>query len=438
MAAIGWKLTDGYNKSQIQIARDNNAHEIEIARSNAALSYMSVLQEIPNEHVPARQQALAIAAPVLPPTIAFQQAVQQLPDNTSALDILMSKYKEGADHYLVPVLEVPFHHLSRSTTRIARAPLNGDRESEAIWLLAYLQNRGYAKRLFDYLTMEYDNFYHRPVALLLYYDNYAAFLRSRSGEASREPNLNLRMRQELEVLLSNPEFPVEVKRAISFAAGVVFGKAYGSNDFFTRHTAQYFWHGIDVALGETPHSQSIDGYVYSDVIHGIELTSQSLRKAITELRPRELDADNIRLILYAYAVSSGIDRWAAPFLTPADAVSVVRFSLDWANTSRKRLELSMILGSLSGHTLFHNLLPDCISCPPNMSDDDIKERCESARQYSEMMIDWYKSHHADEWGIPKFFHDVVRAFPDLADEMDHEAWGVGRLGKSGDESACLS
>lgn len=78
-AVVGWVLTDRYNATQLDVARRRNVADVEIARINAALRYMEFLRNIPEENAVQRRQAVAIAAPVLPPELAFRIAIDQLP-----------------------------------------------------------------------------------------------------------------------------------------------------------------------------------------------------------------------------------------------------------------------------------------------------------------------------------------------------------------------
>ena len=47
IAFVGWMLTERYNETQLEVARQRNAAEVEVARINAALRYMEFIRSIP-------------------------------------------------------------------------------------------------------------------------------------------------------------------------------------------------------------------------------------------------------------------------------------------------------------------------------------------------------------------------------------------------------
>ena len=163
-------LTAGYNETQLEIARQRNEAEIEIARTNAALRFMEILHALPEGATSQRHQALAIAAPILPPGIAFRLALEQLPHDTDALDILIRKYQDTANEYLIAGLEVPFHELQQVISVVPSAVQPTDKEKHAKDLFQYLRTKGRAERLFDFiLSSEYENEDSRIIALLFYF-----------------------------------------------------------------------------------------------------------------------------------------------------------------------------------------------------------------------------------------------------------------------------
>jgi hypothetical protein len=449
VAAVGWFLTTRYNASQLEIASRRGAADVEIARINAALRYMEFLRNVPEENVAQRRQAVAIAAPALPPELAFRIAIDQLPDDPAALDALMSKYASEAYAYLAKHLEVPFSEIKRALDPIpekgpyAVQPTEAERRAGA--LLHYLRERGYSQQLFNFLTSEaYDNDGFRPTTLLLYFDEYRLSLRDDAGHAAQGAYERVRAVAEFQSYLRDESLSGEAKQAIAFGASIVFGYRFGyESDVFIREAAQRFWSGLDVARGATPKEGSLRAYLYGRAFHyygwdAADIASAGLRDAIRQLDAGKLDFDNIRLILFGYATAPTIARDPA-YLTPTDVVEVMRVALGWANTPEKRLSLSWELGSLSGDQLFMNMMPKSY---PEV--DDVKKitaemasaRCAAAKSYAEMLLKWYRDHYTVGWGIPKFLHEVVNEFPELEGRIDRKAWGLGGPWELGTSHGC--
>lgn len=455
VAVVGWVLTTRYNATQLKVAKERGAAEIKIAQTNAAMRYMELMLNIPEEDAIQRRQTIAIAAPVLPPDLGFQLAIDQLPDAPSALDILMAEYKSEAFTYLAKQLEVPFDHIKRALDPVPSAGPFAvqptELEDRAVALLRYLRERNYSPRLFSYLTSRnYTNDTFRLTALLLYFHEYRTSLQDDAGYVVQQAYERVRVEDEFRTNMRMQSLSSHVKQSIAFAASVVFGQKYErQSDIFIREAASRFWENVDVARGVTPVEGSLQGYLYERVFHyndppgtdqwyrrdAIELASASLRDAVGRLKFGELDIENVRLILYAYAASHIVagDR---VYLVPADVVEIMRLILDWANTPERRKQLSMELGSLSGHHLFLNMLPSSQAGSAATRADQNHARCESAKAFAELLLDWYGKHHTPDWFIPKFFHEVVNEFPDLENRVDREAWGLGDARSSESSRGC--
>jgi hypothetical protein len=440
VASVGWVLTTRYNASQLEIAAQRGAADIEIARINAALRYMEFLRNIPLENTAQRRQAVAIAAPALPPDLAFKIAVDELPDDPAALDVLMPKYGSEAYTYLTKQLELPFSEIHRvldprrDWPNAIGAMLPTAPELRASALLNYLRERGYSQNLFNYLTTEmYLNDEFRPITLLLYFDDYRQSLRVEAGHVTKGAYENVRAETEFQSWMRDDSISDDAKQAIAFGASTVFGDKHGSEpDIFIREAAQRFWGGHDVARGATPVEGSMRAYLYQTVFRyngrgAVDLASAGLRDAVSLLDPTQLDFDNVRLILYGYASSPTIARDPA-YLVPSDVVEVMRAILGWANTPERQQQLSWELGSLIGSHLFMNMMPSSYRQEGDaaMSVEEVGTRCTAARKYAEMLLDWYRDHYAKGWGIPKFYHEIANEFPDLETRIDREAWGLGK------------
>ena len=434
VASVGWSLTESYNSVQQDLATQRSESDVEIARINAAMRYMELVRDIPEGESVQRQQAISIAVPVLPPDLAFQLAINLLPDDPAALDVLVPKYENGAFPFLARHLEVPFGDLKLTLNPDRTAGLFAvqptDSESRADLLLRYLRQRSQSEHLFEYLISgNYPNESFRSIALLLYFVEYRASLNDDAGFSVQEEYRRIRVEEEFRSYMQRRSLSAHAKQAIAFAGALVFGYEYDLEcDVFFQEVASRYWVNLDVARGATPVEGSFQSHLYEHAFHenycrrdAIARTSASLRDTIRGLNIGQFSADRVRLLLYAYAASPTVGPELAPYLVPSDVVEVMRVVLNWANTPERRTEISMMLGSLSGHQLFLSMLPLSWTTIPDEDHAD----CEAARAFAEMLFDWYGQHHAPDWFIPKFFHEVVNEFPDLENQVYRKAWGLG-------------
>lgn len=457
VAVVGWVLTNRYNATQLEVATQRSQADVEVAQINAALRYMELLRNVPEENVAQRRQAVAIAAPILPPDLAFRLAVEQLPDDTTALDALMSKYNSRAYRHLSKHLEVPFRDLKQTLNPIPEAGPFAVKPSEserrANLLLRYLRERGYSQDLFQFLkSASYDNNEVRAIALLLYFNDYRQYLRKDVGYVAQEEYARIRVKEEVGALMSDRMLSPQAKQAIAFATSVVFGYQFERrSDNFIRQAAELFWEGLDVARGVIPGEGTLRSYIYEKVFHyndppgtdtwlsrdALGFASSSLRKSILRLDLGRLSLDNVRLLLYAYAESPTVGREPA-YLVPADVVEVTQYLLSWATTSERRKELSFEFGSLGGTHLFMNMLPNCHGdgCAPRLQPDEIRDRCAAAQRFGEMIIDWYGKHRAADWGPATIVDEIGNEFHGLNQRIDRKALGLGPPWKQETSRGC--
>jgi hypothetical protein len=455
VAVVGWVLTTRYNATQLDVATRRGAADIEIAQINAAMRYMELARNIPEGDASQRRQAIAIAAPVLPPNLAFRLAIDELPDDPATLDVLMRKYEDEAFPYLVRHLEVPFPQVHRALDPIpesgpyAKQPTDAERRASE--LLRYLRERGQSTSLFKNLVSNnYGNEQFRPIALLLYFEDYRSSLRDAAGYVVQQAYEKARVEDEFRSYMRDPSLSRRAKQAIAFAAAVVFGQQWDyQSDTFVREAAQRFWEGMDVGRGATPVEGSLEAYLFERVFHynkppgsddwlrgkAIAATSASLRDAVLKANLSNLSFGNVRLVLYGYASSPTVGRDPA-YLLPPDVVEVVRAILAWANTAERRKELAMELGSLSGHHVFLQMLPSSQPKQEFSKEEDDQRRCEAARAYANLLLDWYVKYHAPEWPPASFFHEVANEFPDLENRINRQAWGLGKAWPSESSRGC--
>lgn len=406
---------------------------------------MELVRNIPEADAGQRRQAVAIAAPALPPDLAFRLAIDQLPDDPATLDVLMSKYGGEAFPYLARHLEVPFPEVRRALDPIpesgpfAKQPTDGERRASG--LLRYLRERGRSTPLFKHLiSSNYSNEQLRPTALLLYFDDYRSSLRDAAGYVVRQAYERVRAEGEFRSYMRDPSLTNKAKQAIAFASAIVFGQQWQyHSDAFTREAALRFWEGMDVARGATPVEGSLPAYLFERVFHynnppgtadwfrgeATALASASLRDAILRSSLSGLDFDGVWLILYGYASSPTVGRDPA-YLMPQDVVEIMRAIFAWANTAERRKDLAMALGSLSGHHVFLQMLPSSQPKQEFSKEEDDQRRCGAARAYASLLLDWYRKYHTPDWPPAKIFHEVANEFRDLESRINRKAWGLGK------------
>ena len=91
IAIFGAVITGQFNKSQLEITKSKNQSDKEIAQINASLSFIKLMNEIPDSSKQLRQQAKTAIAPALPPETSFYLAYQELPENPYLLEVLLIK-----------------------------------------------------------------------------------------------------------------------------------------------------------------------------------------------------------------------------------------------------------------------------------------------------------------------------------------------------------
>ena len=440
VAIVGWLLTSRYNATQLEVESKRGQANIEVARTNAAMRYIELIRNLPDAAQNQRRQAVAIAAPVLPPDLAFRLAIEQLPNESVALSSLMHKYEQEAFPYLARHLEIPFHKIRRALDPIPESGPNSTEptpaESRATELLRYLRQRNHQHSLFRHLALKDSNNEElRATAFLLFFDEYRSSLRDDTGFQVQQMYERVRAEAEFQSFMRDRSLPERAKQSITLAAAIIFHRKheYYSGPLI-REAATRFWDDINVARGTTPVEGSLQSYVYEHVfgtdesvrVDAIALSSASLRGAIRTLDLAEVGFDNVRLILYAYAASPTVGGDSA-YLLPSDIVGVMRVVLKWANTPEKRKALSGELGSLGGELIFRNMLPSSQRRRVYGGDKDEVDRlrCTAARAYAELLLDWYAKYHTPDWFIPKFLHGVSYEFPDLERRINREKWGLG-------------
>lgn len=450
VAIVGWILTDRYNSTQIQIAEQRGKDEIEITRISAAMKFMELDSSFGKDDAIRRRHAFSIAAPVLPPDLAFRLAIDQVNDDSGALDILLAKYNEEALPYLARAIEVPFADLQHTLDPIVvsgpYATPSTIAESRAISLLQYLRERGWSKPMFDHIVAKsYGNEEVRQTALVLYFEDYRKSLQNDVGYSVQQAYQEVLAKSVFRSYLENRSITSNAKRAIVFAFTIVFANRFHDmGDLYADESAKRFWEGMDISRGATPAAGTIQAYLYQQFFHfedipgtrrwyagkGVLRASESLRKALLNHGLDALSFEEVRLIIYAYGSSPTVAGRGA-YLVPSDFVQVMRAILEWANSADRRRDLSLELGSLSGTAVFQNMLPRFVQTvtfrdpAPSFVKEDHRKRREAAKEYAIMMLDWYKKYFQDDWEIPKFIDDVVSEFPDLESRVDRKNWGLG-------------
>ena len=99
----------------------------------------------------------------------------------------------------------------------------------------------------------------RPIVLLFYFEYNHRYLKSLVGSVVEDRYVKFQIRREFTLHMSNDALSQEAKRAIAFAASIIFGRWYvpDAHNNFLENAAKYFWKGLDVAYGETPQENTI-------------------------------------------------------------------------------------------------------------------------------------------------------------------------------------
>lgn len=432
VAAVGWALTSAYNKTQFDIAIEKNKADVEVARINAALSFANIYRQIPEADTQQRDRAIAIAAPVLSPELAFDLALRTINRDDSILRILLAKYGDESWKYLAPAVEVIplefddptlFAHDADASSqgqsfddyRAARIRA----EALAHTLMTILDQQQHLDELLRYIVSdECSRPELRAYALLAVFQQLDAKMQYPKNTASEVRMVLGRIRE----MLADRGVSDRAKADIAIASSLVFDK-YHSRPEFSDLVVPYFWAGLDIGRGETPAEYDLRSFVYRDRFHYQDTyqrtvtlpqargISEDLATRFAKLSFRRLDFQQISLIMYSYIESTprgGPSPFTA-YLAPPEAVRIIKVILGSLASEARKSDFGAHLGSLGGDALFANISQDQ----------------ESGRLYTKLIISWYDDNYRPGWPPPKFFDSIVARFPDLLPQINGKPYYHG-------------
>jgi hypothetical protein len=417
IAVVGWIITTRYNNTQLRIARDKNSADVEVAKVNASMQFLQVLEKIPQTEPEKRAQLIAVSVPILPPDLGADLAVAQLDHDSGAVAGLFARYGKK----VFPLVE---QHLGRGPVfRTAEFVPDVEYDQLPTRLLEFLAARKLDLGLEDYLFLtEVHNQSVRTNAII----NYFRFLRQKSDCSRQESVGFIKHTNLVKRTLDNPSVPNAVKDAVALSSGIAFLNGYGNNadEPLLETVASRFWNGLDVSAGEIPSEDSLAGYVYRHAFHyrvpsnskvvalptRTEISSELISRIQRIRQFAQLPWQNVRLMLYSYTVHTPRDT-ESPFVTflePDHSVQFYKLVLAWANTPRRRTDLGQELNSLSGTAMFRSV-----------------SRSKTAqRQWAELTIQFYESYYSRDWYPAKVIPEIIDEFSDLRPRVRAE-WGVG-------------
>lgn len=374
-------------QTQLEIARQKNESDKTISQINASLTYVEILKDINDSNVVLRNQAQNIIAPVLPPEMSFYIATEGLPDNTEILERLLKEHKENSWIYLAKYVEAP--------------------SSKKDMLLQFLYEKQYLTAFFKFIISKKYISQNKVVAI----SNCLPFYVNKDNPYSG-----------IEKLIKEAYDNID-KGHISKAAALAFcdpSYSLTENWNILNKAALYFWEDYDVKLGEVPHEGSIDQDIYHRKFHiewkdslieipATDTLSQSLFNRLVALDYNSMNVFSIEQILYAYCTTS--PRFSknvfTAYLKPAMIYELLKKVLPALNTEQRKRDFANYLGSLSGDVLFRNTSQDKIV----------------GKEYSELLISWYRDNWNPDWHIPKFMSSIIHVYPELNDHIEQK-WGI--------------
>lgn len=416
IAVFGWVITAMFTESQQNIAREKNIADIEISKTNAAISFLQHLEKIPAKEPEKRARAIAVAIPVLPTEFAFDLALDSLEHDVGAIATLIQR-AEGK-------------HWNAFETRLSLGPsyrtaefvedIVFDPHPQAI--LKFLYSKNLIDGLEEYILQSTPvNVGVRTNAIV----NYFKYLRSRSDESKQESLAFARHTQLVESTIGNSSIPDSIKQAVALSACISFINGYGDDrdKGILAYAADYFWSGISVSEGELPREDSLRGYVYRHAFHyqrptdgvtGLPVLTDVSQKLLEKIESisdfNSLTWEQVRLMTYSYVVHTPRDTESpfVSFLVPEHAIVFWIKVLEWAYTKERRVQLGREINSLSGHAMFRNIGRD------------------PARQleWAKLTLQFYENHYSSEWYPAKIMHDILHEYPDLRSRIKAKDWGI--------------
>lgn len=416
IALVGWIITTSYNATQTRIAQEKNATDAEVARTNASIRFVELLDAIEPDDLERRSRLLSASYSVLPAHLAFDVAVQGLEYDRGTIEALFAANGGDAWQYLEP-------HLARGPTfRRAEHVEQIQWDESSLALIEFLSTKGLTTGLESHL-------FQGPVSHLALRErailNYFRYLNESAGVAESPGAETVRHAELVTRTLTDPSVSDDLKNSVALCGAAVFSGGQGDlrDTSLLEFAADRFWNPMDVGRGELPQEETVHGFVYRHRLYyehgdrtvgfpGIrERLSESLWRELEEIdKWDELSWERVRLLWYAYAVYTprGSSSPFVAYLAPSESLALTRKVLHWASTPERREAVSRELASLSGSRLYRNL-----------SGDE-----QSQRRFAEAVFTFYEEHSREEWWPPKLLSDICQDNPEFRARVRPE-WGVG-------------
>lgn len=434
IAAVGWALTTAYNRTQLSISAEKNAADVEVARINAALSFANTYRQINSDDLEQRDQAVAIAAPVLGPDLAFDLAIKMVTRNQTTLKVLLEKYGDDSWNYVSAALEIRPVEYDDPTVfgneRISSGALPFDAGAFERYRTSRVESNARARVVISFLDQQhlldeltkfiFTGNYRRPGSRA---DSILQVFRYRYDRIQYPANTAAEIQSEfarISALLSDSDVAEDAKQSIAIAAALIYDP-FHSNDEFASLVVPFFWDGLDLQSGETPAEYDLRSFVYRDRFHNergedLPMTNQlsvELARRLKLLPFESLDSKQISLIMYSYMESTprGSKNPFSAYLTPGDALEVIKLILPTLTSLERRRTFVEEMGSLSGMALYKN----------------ISQNKEIRHEYAILIIGWHNINYEPGWYTPKFFADMIDDMPDLAPMIDRKRYGFGSV-----------
>lgn len=439
ISMVGWQITIDYNNSQLLIAEEKNAADIEVAHINASLEYIKLQKEIPSTDSTLRNQTKVIISSVLPPQLGFDIAIEELSKNTQSFNRLMTKYKNESYQYLIPYLNyrplksIDLKLLSRRKVRNSnidnyRININELEEVKGNILKA-LTSTSHIVNLFEYVIYTpLESNVRRNVLLNIipYLKNNCTsllFINTSSQEVARHTYI---------MKFLNSNISDEIKSDISFASIICaneklfIDRVRGLEDKILNYLDEYFWENINISIGEIPLIGSLEQFVYTNKIyyHGlndsikvygnshvnsnhIEKIGKTLFDRLQKLNYLDIAPDQCINILESYALEYPRNNIYAcdPFLNPEQILQLTESILESLNTSKRKEEF------LRAYWRQGNMCLDDIYYTIGNRDSNY------SKLFYEMFLYWCLENKDFAKGFPNFLTRDTEKYPDLEEEL---------------------
>ncbi len=412
LGVIGFSLTGKYNSSQLNIAKEQNNSNKQIAQINASLSFVKMLKEFSDSGKDAdlAEQAKIDIAPVLPPEVGFNIAVTDLLRNPSLMDVLMKSYGDSCWQYLVPYMESQEDIALKIDKRHADTIKS---HFHASVILSYLDRKRLLKNLYQFIVSGNYNSDKR-IFVLVHYINYLNSIYTRNfNDYFSIPIYGGEIGPQILATISNTK-DYKLKADLALAGSFVFDSA--SPGKFSELAAQFVWKKFDISFAEFPSEESIESYIieyrfvlpYSkrDRLNKNPLTilfTNDLYNGIEKINFDSLQYSRGWPIFFNFLICSFDDSSNMCF-QPRYALNIIEkivHSNNPQNDDKEQIFLAEQFNDI-GLNIF------------TMYRTDASLR----KEFSNTLIEWYSTHWKKGMKQSRIFDSIKKYYPDLTSKID--------------------